>query len=125
MAFAPVARYVEGNPLMVDHTPASVAVNAGDVLLINGHLSIVHLDIAATVLGAVACGGGVYDFLRNASDTFADRATVTFNSTVNKATSAAAASSANNYALGIAIGSSGNVTTNSYVRVAVLAPGTL
>lgn len=52
-------KYWHGKPLMVDYTPAS-AVACGDVVLLSGVPCIAHADIAASTLGALATGGGVY-----------------------------------------------------------------
>ncbi len=54
------ATFVHGNPIMVDHTPAS-DVAAGEVLVLTDGIRIAHKAIAAGVKGAVAAGGGVYD----------------------------------------------------------------
>jgi predicted RecA/RadA family phage recombinase len=40
----------------VDHTPSG-AVDAGDVVVVNGHIRIAKLPIAASALGALASGG--------------------------------------------------------------------
>lgn len=51
---------VQGTPRMVDHTPGS-AVAAGEAVIIDNLAYIAHLDIAASELGALAAGGGIYD----------------------------------------------------------------
>jgi hypothetical protein len=70
MPFAPIAKFVHGNPIRLDHTPVA-NVNAGDVLTYGGGTGanaglgscrIAHLDIAAGSLGSLAVGYGVYDF---------------------------------------------------------------
>ena len=48
-----------GNPLMCDYTPGS-AVTAGDVVVVDEVPCVAHSDIAASDLGALAVGGGVY-----------------------------------------------------------------
>lgn len=59
------ATYRHGDPVMVDYTPSSGDVTAGDVILV-GNLTgftvgIAHRDITNNVLGAIAAGGGVYE----------------------------------------------------------------
>ena len=63
-----------GDPVMIDYTPASGNVAAGDVILF-GNLTgltcvIAHRDLENNVKGAVAAGGGVYEVtnLNNAAD---------------------------------------------------------
>ena len=59
------AQFVQGDPNMVDFTPSSGAVSAGQVVLLGNTTGltcgIAHLDIANTTLGSLAVGGGVYD----------------------------------------------------------------
>lgn len=54
-----------GEPVMVDYTPGAGDVSAGDVVLLGNAAGVtcgvVHVDIANTVQGAIAAGGGVYD----------------------------------------------------------------
>ena len=54
-----------GHPVMIDYTPAAGDIAAGDMVLIGNTtgltLGVAHVDIANTVLGALAGGGGVYD----------------------------------------------------------------
>lgn len=70
-----------GNPIMVDYTPSSGDVDAGDVVIIGavatnntsgvgGLACIAHVAIANNVKGSVAVGGGVYAAvnLNNAAD---------------------------------------------------------
>lgn len=68
------AIFRHGDPVMIDYTPSTGDVAAGDVILL-GNLTglttvIAHRDISNTVLGAVAAGGGVYEVtnLDNAAD---------------------------------------------------------
>ena len=63
-----------GDPVMIDYTPASGNVAAGDVILF-GNLTgltcvIAHRDLENNVKGAVAAGGGVYEVtnLNNAAN---------------------------------------------------------
>lgn len=65
MAFQ--AKFKHGRPLMVDYTPSG-AVAAGDVIIIGQHPRIAHNIIAASALGALAAGGGVYTMTKAASD---------------------------------------------------------
>lgn len=53
------AKFLHGDPLMVDHTPGP-AVAAGDVVVVGSYGRVAHLDIAAGDLGALAIEGGVY-----------------------------------------------------------------
>lgn len=63
-----------GDPVMIDYTPGSGNVSAGDVVLIGNTTGltcgIAHRDIENSTLGALAAGGGVYDVvnLNNAAD---------------------------------------------------------
>lgn len=50
-----------GDPLMVDHTPAS-DVEVGDIVVVGDALRICHRPIAAGKLGALAAGGAAYKF---------------------------------------------------------------
>ena len=54
-----------GDPVMIDYTPGAGDVSAGDVVLLGNAAGVtcgvVHVDIANTVQGAIAAGGGVYD----------------------------------------------------------------
>jgi predicted RecA/RadA family phage recombinase len=56
------AKFVHGDPLMVDHTPGS-AVAVGDIVVSGGRCLVAHHDIAANQLGALAVpsGGAVYN----------------------------------------------------------------
>lgn len=59
------ATFRHGDPVMIDYTPSAGDVSAGQILLY-GNLTgltcvVAHKDIANTVQGAVAAGGGVYD----------------------------------------------------------------
>lgn len=82
------AKFLHGQPVMVDHTPA-VAVAAGQVVL-SGNLTLVaHLDIAAGRKGALAMGGGVYELTADGDLAPGDK--VYWNDTTNKITKTAAA----------------------------------
>lgn len=77
-----------GNPLMIDRTPTSGNLNAGQVILFGNTAGLTCLiagtDITNNTLGAFAAGGGVYDTvnLNNA----ADGAKVWWDDTNNKIT---------------------------------------
>jgi predicted RecA/RadA family phage recombinase len=58
--------FVNGKPLMVDYTPGS-AVAAGDVVVVGVVPFVCHTPIAASALGAMAAGGGVYKGLTDGS----------------------------------------------------------
>lgn len=86
------ADFRHGSPLMVDHTPSS-AVSAGDVVVQGEYTFVAHLDIAASAIGAVAAGGGVYEMTADADlapgtkvfwDASAGKITVTVDSGNNK-----------------------------------------
>ena len=63
----PQATFVKGeNVNMVDYTPGS-AVSAGDVIVVGEVPYVAHDDIAASQLGAIAAGGGVYSGLTDGS----------------------------------------------------------
>jgi len=61
----PAATFRHGKPLMIDHTPASGNLTAGDIVLLATTTGltcgIAHVDIANDTKGALAVGGGVYD----------------------------------------------------------------
>jgi hypothetical protein len=67
------ATFRHGEPLMIDHTPSGGDVEAGDIVVLGtigtntggtGALACVaHRPIANNALGALACGGGVYDII--------------------------------------------------------------
>lgn len=61
------ATFRHGDPIMVDYTPGSGAVDAGDVVLLGNTTGltcgIAHVDIANSTQGALAAGGGVYDVI--------------------------------------------------------------
>lgn len=80
------ARFLHGEPLMVDHTPGS-AVSAGQVVVTADTPRIAHLDIAANTLGALAAGGGVYEVAGDAA--IAADKKVYWNNTANKVTETA------------------------------------
>lgn len=58
------ATFRHGDPVMVDYTPSSGNITAGDVVL-GGNTTgltclVAHRDITNNYLGALAAGGGVY-----------------------------------------------------------------
>tara|TARA_R110000868_G_scaffold355133_1_gene616422 strand:+ start:62 stop:418 length:357 start_codon:yes stop_codon:yes gene_type:complete len=61
------ATFRKGSPQMVAYTPASGALDAGDVVLLGNSAGITcgitHCDIANAVLGSIAVGGGIYDII--------------------------------------------------------------
>ena len=67
------ATFRHGAPIMIDYTPSAGDVSAGDVVIVGtvgsntggtGALACVaHVPIANNALGALACGGGVYDII--------------------------------------------------------------
>lgn len=106
------ATFVHGNPLMIDHTPSG-AVTAGDVVVIGDTPRVAHRDIAADALGALAIGGGVYDFAKTAGsgEALTDGAKVYWDDSANVAT----ATSSGNKALGTVVEDAGDSATS--VRV--------
>lgn len=66
--------YRHGDPTMIDYTPSSGNVDAGDVVLLGNTTSptcgVCHTAITNNVKGALAAGGGVYSCvnLDNAAD---------------------------------------------------------
>lgn len=82
------ASFRHGDPVMVDYTPSSGNVAAGEVVLL-GNLTgmtcgIAHLAITNNTKGSLAAGGGIYEVtnLNNA----ADYATVWWDDSANKVT---------------------------------------
>lgn len=82
------ATYRHGSPVMVDYTPSSGNVSAGQVILVGNTTGftcgIAHVDVPNATLGALAAGGGVYEVtnLNNA----ANGAKVWWDDTNNKVT---------------------------------------
>lgn len=64
----------KGNPQMVDYTPTSGNVDAGDVVLVGNTTGwangIAHSDIESNTQGQLSAGGGIYEGvnLDNAAD---------------------------------------------------------
>lgn len=90
---------------MVDYTPASGNVTAGDVVLVGNAAGwtcgIAHSDIENTKLGALAAGGGVYDVTN--LDNAADGAKVWWDDSANKVTT----TSTNNALFGFIVANGG------------------
>lgn len=63
-AFAGKAKYVSGDVETRDYTPGS-AVDAGDVIVIDGWPYVAHQDIPANTLGSLAIRGGIYDVIKD------------------------------------------------------------
>lgn len=88
------ATFRHGDPVMVDYTPASGNISAGQVVVVGsvtantsgtGALAMIaHRDITNNTLGSLACGNGIYDVtnLNNA----ANGAKVYWDDTNNKVT---------------------------------------
>lgn len=64
----PKAQYLHGEPVMIDFPNGTNAVAAGDVLTASNSVRIAHSDIAASALGALADGGGVYSIAASGSN---------------------------------------------------------
>jgi hypothetical protein len=109
----PETTFRHGDPVMVDYTPSSGNVAAGQVVLVGNTTGftcgIAHVDIANNTLGALAAGGGVYDVtnLNNA----ATGAKVYWDRTNNKVTTV----STNNALFGFIV-SGGGGGANSTCR---------
>lgn len=111
------ATFRHGDPVMIDYTPASGNVTAGDVILAGNTTGlctvVAHMDIVNNTLGAVAAGGGVYDVtnLNNA----ANYAKVWWDDSANKVTT----TSTNNALFGFVVsgGAGGANTTCQAIHV--------
>lgn len=103
-----------GEPVMVDYTPSSGNVSAGQVVLIGNTAGltcgIAHSDLTNNVKGSVAAGGGVYD-VTNLSNA-ADGAKVYWDDTNNKVTT----TSTNNALFGFIVPGTGGGGANSTAR---------
>lgn len=99
------ATFRHGDPLMIDYTPGSGNLSAGQVVLLGNTAGltcgVAHRDIENGVLGALAAGGGVYDAtnLNNA----ANFAKVYWDDSVNKLTTV----STNNALFGFIVANGG------------------
>jgi hypothetical protein len=103
-----------GDPVMVDYTPASGNIAAGEVKLLGNTTGltclIAHVPITNNTKGAMAAGGGVYDVvnLNNA----ADGAKVYWDASTNKVTSV----STNMATFGFIVPGWGGLGANSTAR---------
>lgn len=115
MAFAPIALFKHGNPLMVDYTPG-VAVVAGSVVVIGNVCRICHNPIPANVLGALAAHGGVYQLPKSTagSSAIADGTKVYWDAT-NQVITTSAASGANKQ-IGFTVKPSVDADTTQWVQ---------
>ena len=104
-----------GDPLMTDYTPGG-AIAAGEVVVLATAVGIAHLDIAASELGAISAGGGVYDTI--ADGALAAGAKVYWDDTANKVTATATA----NKMLGHVESGSSSAADGDTIRV-VHSPG--
>ena len=99
------ATFRHGDPQMVDYTPSSGNVSAGQVILVGNTTGwtcgIAHVDITNNTLGALAAGNGVYEVtnLNNA----ANGTKVYWDDTNNKVTTV----STNNALFGFIVSSGG------------------
>lgn len=109
------AVFRHGDPIMIDYTPSSGNVSAGQVVLLGNTTGltcgIAHVDIVNNTLGALASGGGVYSCvnLNNA----ANYAKVWWDDSVNKITTV----STNNALFGfVCRDGGGGANTSCFVR---------
>lgn len=99
------AIFRHGAPRMIDYTPGSGAIDAGQVVLLGNTTGltcgIAHVDLENNVQGALAAGGGVYDVvnLNNATN----YAVVYWDDSVNKVTTV----STNNMLFGVIVDDGG------------------
>lgn len=54
------ATFVQGNPACMDYTPSG-AIASGQVVVLGDLVTVAHRAIAASTLGSVSVGGGIYD----------------------------------------------------------------
>jgi hypothetical protein len=101
----PTATMRQGNPRMLDYTPSSGNVAAGDVVLLGNLVGIscgiAHQPITNNTLGALAGGGGVYDVVMLSN--LANYALAYWDATNSKLTS----TSTNNAVFGVVVGGGG------------------
>ena len=111
------ANYRHGDPTMIDYTPASGNISAGQVVLLGNTsgvcLGVAHQDITNNVLGSLDVHGGCYDVvnLNNA----ANYAKVWWDDTNNKVTT----TSTNNAQFGYVIeggGGGANTTCTAFLE---------
>lgn len=96
------ATFRHGNPVMIDYTPSDGNKSAGEVVLLGNTTGltcgVVHKDIANTIKGAIAAGGGVYECVN--LDNAANYAKVWWDNSANKVTT----TSTNNALFGFVVG---------------------
>lgn len=108
------AVFRHGDPVMIDYTPSSGNVAAGEVVLL-GNTSglmcgVAHTKIENSTKGAVSAGGGVYQCVN--LDNAADYAVVYWDDSANKVTT----TSTNNAKFGFVVrDGGGGANTNCYV----------
>lgn len=97
--------YRHGDPIMVDYTPSSGSIAAGQVILIGNTTGwtcgIAHVPIDNNTQGAIACGGGVYDVVN--LDNAATGVKVYWDDSTNKVTT----TSTNNSLFGFIVSNGG------------------
>lgn len=64
------ARFIQGKVATLDYTP-SLPGTAGLVAAFGDGIAIVHVNVEANRLGALAIGGGTYDFVKDDVEEFA------------------------------------------------------
>lgn len=107
------ASFRHGNPTMIDYTPSSGNVAAGEVVLLGNTTGvtcgIAHVAIENSTLGAVSAGGGVYEVVN--LDNAANYATVYWDNSANKITT----TSTNNALFGFIVSSgAGGANSNCW-----------
>jgi hypothetical protein len=108
------ATFRHGDPQMVDYTPSSGDVDAGDVILLGNTTGltcgVAHVDLENNVQGALAVGGGVYEVVN--LDNAADYAKVWWDNSAKKVTT----TSTNNALFGFVVADGGGgANTNCLV----------
>jgi hypothetical protein len=111
---AAAAKFRHGEPVMLDYTPTTGNVAAGQVVLLGNTAGltcgVAHKDIANNAVGALAGGGGVYEVLN--LNNAADNAKVWWDATNTKVTTV----STNNALFGFIIVGTGGLGANSVCR---------
>jgi predicted RecA/RadA family phage recombinase len=111
MAFK--AKFSHGKPVMIDYTP-NADVAAGDVIVTSNNVRVAHCDIASGKLGALADGGGIYDFAKatTSGSGWSDGVLIYWDASAKVATTTASS----NKKIGIAVGAAADADTTGRVQ---------